>query len=112
VRPGQDDLAVPAQPAISPDGATVGYAVTTVDGEADERRTALWRVPAGRGEPVRRIPLVDRDRWELDLVPVRDGVFAVRPPGAQTWFPVTFYQLPDGTPYLHHGNRATPKVAS
>jgi dipeptidyl aminopeptidase/acylaminoacyl peptidase len=51
-----------------------------------------------------------RPPQELDLVPVRDGVFAVRPPGGQTWFSFVFYRLPDGTPYLHHGSRATPKA--
>ncbi|SEM29903.1 serine hydrolase domain-containing protein [Streptacidiphilus jiangxiensis] len=47
---------------------------------------------------------------ELPLHPVRPGVFAVRQPGMETWFPVVFYTLADGTPYLHHGARATPKV--
>lgn len=47
-----DRVAVPAQPAISPDGTTVVYAVTTVDREADELRSALWRVSAAGGEPV------------------------------------------------------------
>ncbi|WP_327358229.1 serine hydrolase [Streptomyces sp. NBC_01304] len=47
---------------------------------------------------------------EFDLVPVADGRFAVRPPGTRSWIPVTFYGLPTGERYLHHGVRATPKV--
>lgn len=46
--PRLDDLtrlAVPSQPAISPDGSTVVYVVRTADRAADEYRTALWRVP-------------------------------------------------------------------
>jgi hypothetical protein len=48
---------------------------------------------------------------ELDLVPVDDALFAVRPPGTETWIPVTFYSLPTGEPYVHFGVRATPKVS-
>ena len=48
---------------------------------------------------------------EFDLVPVRQDLFTVRKPGRQTWTPVTFYRLPDGTPYLHLGARAHPKVS-
>ncbi|WP_220377865.1 serine hydrolase domain-containing protein [Streptomyces inhibens] len=47
---------------------------------------------------------------EYALHPVEPGVFVVRRPGLDTWIPVVFYTLADGTPYLHHGARATPKV--
>lgn len=47
---------------------------------------------------------------ELDLVPVRDALFVTHMPGAETWLPVTFYELPDRTPYVHLGARATPKA--
>ncbi|GAA0318660.1 serine hydrolase [Actinoallomurus spadix] len=47
---------------------------------------------------------------EHALVPVGPALFAVRPPEAQTWAPVTFYELPTGEPYLHFGARATPRV--
>nr|WP_042178459.1 serine hydrolase [Kibdelosporangium sp. MJ126-NF4]CEL13190.1 Beta-lactamase [Kibdelosporangium sp. MJ126-NF4]CTQ98880.1 Beta-lactamase (EC 3.5.2.6) [Kibdelosporangium sp. MJ126-NF4] len=47
---------------------------------------------------------------EFDLVPVTDSLFVCREPGARTWMPVTFYTLPTGEPYMHHGVRATPKV--
>jgi dipeptidyl aminopeptidase/acylaminoacyl peptidase len=45
-------VAVPAQPAISPDGATIAYALRTVDSAADENRSSLWQVPATGGAPV------------------------------------------------------------
>ncbi|TQS46833.1 serine hydrolase [Cryptosporangium phraense] len=48
---------------------------------------------------------------EYPLVPAGPGVFAVRPPEAENWMPVTFYTLPTGEPYLHFGVRATPKVS-
>jgi hypothetical protein len=55
--------------------------------------------------------LVPETTHEYDLVPVDDGLFAVRPPGMETWMPVTFYTLPTGEPYVHMGVRATPKVS-
>lgn len=44
------------------------------------------------------------------MVPVGPGLFAVRPPEMDSWAPVTFYELPTGERYLHHGVRATPRV--
>ncbi|GAA5143478.1 serine hydrolase [Nocardioides marinquilinus] len=47
---------------------------------------------------------------EHTLVPVGPALFAVRPPEADTWAPVTFYELPTGERYVHFGVRATPRV--
>ncbi|MGA8112305.1 MAG: serine hydrolase domain-containing protein [Actinocatenispora sp.] len=50
---------------------------------------------------------------ELRLVP-RDpdrGLFVIHQPQLDDWLAVLFYSLPDGTPYLHMGLRAAPKVA-
>ncbi|WP_028635860.1 serine hydrolase [Nocardioides sp. URHA0032] len=47
---------------------------------------------------------------EYPLVPVGPALFAVRPPEADTWAPVTFYELPTGERYVHFGVRATPRV--
>ena len=47
---------------------------------------------------------------EYDLRPVNQDLFVTRPPGARTWTPMTFYRLPDGSPYVHFGVRATPKL--
>lgn len=47
---------------------------------------------------------------EYPMVSVAPGLFAVRPPEADTWVPVTFYELPTGERYVHFGARATPRV--
>jgi CubicO group peptidase (beta-lactamase class C family) len=46
----------------------------------------------------------------VDLVPVADGVFATRSEDERSWTPVVFYELADGSRYLHMAARATPKV--
>ncbi|OLF19172.1 serine hydrolase [Actinophytocola xanthii] len=48
---------------------------------------------------------------EYPLVPVGPALFAIRPPEAETWMAVTFYELPTGERYVHYGARATPKVS-
>jgi CubicO group peptidase (beta-lactamase class C family) len=47
---------------------------------------------------------------EYPMVPVGPALFAVRPPEAETWAPVTFYELETGERYVHFGVRATPRV--
>ncbi len=47
---------------------------------------------------------------EYAMVPVGPAQFAVKPPEAETWAPVTFYELPTGERYVHFGVRATPRV--
>ena len=47
---------------------------------------------------------------EYPMVPVGPALFAVKPPEAETWAPVTFYALPTGERYVHFGARATPRV--
>lgn len=54
--------------------------------------------------------LVAETEREYPLHPVGPGLFALRRPGTRSWVPVVFYTLADGTPYLHHGGRATPKA--
>jgi dipeptidyl aminopeptidase/acylaminoacyl peptidase/CubicO group peptidase (beta-lactamase class C family) len=46
----------------------------------------------------------------LELVPVAEDEFVVRDPGDETWTPVTFYRLPDGTPCLYFSHRASPRA--
>jgi len=55
--------------------------------------------------------LLDDPVEEVTLVPVAERVFATRSSDKRTWTPWVFYELPDGSPYLHMGARATPKVA-
>ncbi|MFE7119661.1 TolB family protein, partial [Streptomyces sp. NPDC057654] len=46
-------LAVPEQPALSPDGAEIVYVLRAADRDADRDTTTLWRVGAEGGEPRR-----------------------------------------------------------
>ena len=55
--------------------------------------------------------LDDDSEQDFTLVPVAERVFATRFGDERTWTPAVFYKLPDGSPYLHMGARATPKVA-
>jgi CubicO group peptidase (beta-lactamase class C family) len=48
---------------------------------------------------------------EFTLVPVAERVYVTRFGDARTWTPAVFYELPDGSSYLHMSARATPKVA-
>ncbi len=45
------DVAVPEQPAISPDGREIAYVLRTVDEEQDRISRALWLVDAADGAP-------------------------------------------------------------
>ncbi|MFF2958901.1 serine hydrolase domain-containing protein [Streptomyces sp. NPDC057963] len=54
--------------------------------------------------------LISDTEQEYELHPVEPGLFVVQRPGTKLWIPVVFYTLADGTPYIHHGGRATPKV--
>jgi hypothetical protein len=47
---------------------------------------------------------------ELPLVAVEPELFVVRLPGETTWTPVTFYELENGSRYVHYGARANPLV--
>lgn len=48
---------------------------------------------------------------EHELVAVSSDLFVTREPGTQSWIPMVFYRLADGSPYVHFGARATPKVS-
>lgn len=45
------------------------------------------------------------------LVPVKDGLYAAHQKETDTYLPVTFYQIDNGTRYVHFGVRANPLVA-
>src|SRR5215472_15990091 len=48
-----NDIAVPEQPALSPDGEEIVYVLRTNDAAADRNLTALWRVGSREGSPQR-----------------------------------------------------------
>jgi hypothetical protein len=43
-------------------------------------------------------------------VPVAERVFVTRFGDERSWTPMVFFELADGSPYMHMGVRATPKV--
>ncbi|MFG1705743.1 serine hydrolase domain-containing protein [Nonomuraea sp. M3C6] len=47
---------------------------------------------------------------ECVLVPVDEVTFVCRMAGSPDWTSAVFYVLPDGSPYVHLGARATPKT--
>ncbi|MGC0417631.1 serine hydrolase [Embleya sp. AB8] len=47
---------------------------------------------------------------EMALIPVDATTFVGRRKDSPLWDSVVFYRLPDGSPYIHFGVRATPKV--
>lgn len=55
--------------------------------------------------------LLERQPEETVLIPVADNLFVTRNPGDRTWTPGTFYEIADGSPYVHIGGRATPRVS-
>ncbi|MET0133893.1 MAG: serine hydrolase, partial [Kibdelosporangium sp.] len=82
-----------------------------------ERASVRIDVLTGDDGPVMRstvtgplAELVPETVQEYKMVPVDENLFVIKEPQAQTWFPVTFYELPTGERYLHFGVRATPKV--
>jgi dipeptidyl aminopeptidase/acylaminoacyl peptidase/CubicO group peptidase (beta-lactamase class C family) len=84
-----------------------------------ERTSVVMEVESGPDGPLLRTTLtgplaelVPDPVEEHPLVPVGPALFAVKPPEAETWAPVTFYELPTGERYVHFGVRATPRVDS
>ncbi|MDH2424917.1 serine hydrolase [Sphaerisporangium sp. TRM90804] len=47
---------------------------------------------------------------EFELFPVDATTFVGRPEGEPLWLPAVFYDLPDGSPYVHFNVRATPRI--
>jgi hypothetical protein len=49
---------------------------------------------------------------ELDLLASdpAEHLFVARPEGTETWVPAVFFELEDGSRYIHFGARATPRV--
>ncbi|WP_433509008.1 serine hydrolase domain-containing protein [Nonomuraea sp. CA-143628] len=48
---------------------------------------------------------------EMKLVPVDEVTFVCRREGDPDWLSAVFYRLEDGSPYIHLGARATPKIS-
>jgi dipeptidyl aminopeptidase/acylaminoacyl peptidase/CubicO group peptidase (beta-lactamase class C family) len=83
-----------------------------------ERAGARLEVRIGDDGPILRTTvtgplaeIVADPTTEYPMVAIEQNLFVVKEPTAQTWTPVTFYQLRTGEKYLHFGVRATPKVS-
>jgi dipeptidyl aminopeptidase/acylaminoacyl peptidase len=83
-----------------------------------ERSSVIMDVFEKDGEPRLRTtlvgPLAEMVADPVDehaLVPFSDTIFLTKPPEAENWSPVTFFELPTGERYLHFGVRATPRVS-
>lgn len=110
-------LTLPSRPVPPPE---------PIEGELDlDRHTGVYERLGSRIEVTRVGPgllattidtsplakLVPDPKAEYPMVALDRDLFVVRPPGSRTWMPMVFYQLADGSPYLHFGVRATPKVS-
>lgn len=105
-------LTPPQPPLDDPAGAIAPYVGRY------ERAGVEMEVFVGEDGPALRTtvvgPLAEMVAEPTDehaLVPYGPGLFLTKPPEAETWFPVTFYELPTGERYLHFGARATPRVS-
>ena len=96
-------IAVPSQPALSPDGSGVVYVLRTLDGEGDRNIDQLWTVPVAGGTP-RRLTSGHNDTspvWSPDgsrLAFLRDGQVHVLAAGGGEPERVTDLPLGAGAP--------------
>jgi dipeptidyl aminopeptidase/acylaminoacyl peptidase/CubicO group peptidase (beta-lactamase class C family) len=92
-------LAVPSQPALSPDGSEVAYVLRTHDGERDRCVDELW-LAGTQGGAARRVtagPADSSPAWSPDgsrLAFLRDGQVALVAPGGGE--PAAITELPLG----------------
>jgi hypothetical protein len=111
------ELAGVAMPEpLSPPAEPVDVDITPYVG-AYERASVRMEVEATADGPLLRTiltgplaELVPDPVEEYRMIPVGPRLFVVKPPEAETWAPVTFYELPTGERYVHFGVRATPRV--
>jgi CubicO group peptidase (beta-lactamase class C family) len=54
--------------------------------------------------------LIERDQPPRSVLPVEPDVFVTKVPNDESWTPVVFFRLGDGSQYVHMGLRATPKL--
>jgi CubicO group peptidase (beta-lactamase class C family)/poly(3-hydroxybutyrate) depolymerase len=97
-------------PTVAPDTDLTPYL------GAYERESVLTEILEIDGKPVMRTtlmgPLAELEPepvTDYPMLPVAQGLYAVRPDGMEAYAPVTFYTLPTGEEYVHFGARATPR---
>lgn len=74
------ELAVPEQPALSPDATQLVYVLRTTDAKADRTLRSLWRIPAAGGTPQQltrgdadSTPVWSPDGTQLAFLRAKDG---------------------------------------
>jgi hypothetical protein len=109
-------ITVPArlEPAADPPAVDLAKYVGTYKREgviltfAEEDGALVMRMKA-TGELAE---MLEREEEQpLQVLPVSEDLFVAKQPDDTSWTPVVFFALDDGTPYVHFGARATPKVA-
>jgi hypothetical protein len=107
------DMPRPLAPPLEPAPVDVQPHVGTY-----ERASSRLEVLIGDNGPILKntvtgplAKLTPDPTTDYAMVAIEKNLFVVREPNAQTWSPVTFYQLRTGEKYLHFGVRATPKVS-
>ena len=100
----------PAEPPLEFDPADyVGvYKRASTTLEIVERDGALVLVETLNGALAE---LAGHEPVETPLRTFQPGVFVTQQPDSETWLTALFYELADGSGYLHYHARATPKVA-
>jgi len=76
----------------------------------EERDGSLVMTVTSTG-PVGKMVEAKPQELTLHVADPSSQLFVTRPPGLDTWAPVVFFTLADGSPYMHFGARATPRVA-
>nr|BFE57807.1 hypothetical protein GCM10020063_023330 [Dactylosporangium thailandense] len=108
---------VAMRPAVGPSPEPLPFAPADYVGryeragqhlEVVERDGKLYLVSSNVGHLA---AVAGEQRTELEMHTFEQDAFVVMRHDVGIHFPVVFYNLPDGSRYLHHGVRATPKVA-
>ena len=109
------DLRMPAP--LEPPPEPPHVAVTELAGRYERVGVRFELEPEGNGSLHGRLSYtgylaeIDDDPEEdFALVPVDERVFVTRFGDERSWTPAVFFELDDGSPYMHMGVRATPKV--
>ena len=103
-----DDLTPPEDPpSVSADEwlgtyerASVRTEVLERDGKLVLRTTGTGPLAELEGDPTKEYP----------MTAVSEGLFAAYMKDVDTYLPITFYRIPDGTRYVHYGVRANPMI--
>ena len=105
-----EPLQPPAEPVSSDPAAVVGtYERPLMSYDVEQSGADLVLVARPSGV---LLTSLGTDRIEGVLVPFAPNAYLTQIPGRHGWLPVTFYELADGSRYLHVGGQAAPRTSS